>query len=244
MWIWSGLGSGMSVSGWGARLECADARLVADPSGALVWPERATLVVADLHLEKGSSFARHGALLPPYDTAATLARLEEVLARWRPRRVISLGDGFHDGQAASRLCPGSRARLRDLVHAHDWLWVTGNHDPDPPEGLGGRSEGEVAIGRLTFRHLPRGAPQDGEVAGHLHPKARLSVRGRRLSRPCFASDDGRVVMPAFGAYAGGLDVRDPAIAGLFAFGCTIRMLGRRAVHRIAAVTPPASPRLP
>lgn len=243
MWSRSLLGDAMSVNGWGAGLECAGARLVADPSGALAWPERAIVVVADLHLETGSSFARRGALLPPYDTAATLARLEEVLARWRPRRVISLGDGFHDGQAAARLCPGSRARLRDLIRAHDWLWVTGNHDPDPPEGLGGGSEGEVAIGGLTFRHLPQGAPQAGEVAGHLHPKARLSVRGRRMSRPCFVSDPGRVVMPAFGAYTGGLDVRDPAIAGLFAAGCTIRMLGRRAVHRIASgVTPPASPR--
>jgi uncharacterized protein len=231
----------MSAGEEGARLECAGARLVADPSGALVWPERSTLVVADLHLEKGSSLARRGALLPPYDTAATLARLEGVLARWRPRRVISLGDGFHDGQAASRLCPRSRARLYDLIRGHDWLWVTGNHDPDPPDGLGGRSEGEVVIGSLTFRHLPRVSARAGEVAGHLHPKARLSLRGHQVSRPCFASDDGRVVMPAFGAYAGGLDVRDPAIARLFAGGCTIRMLGRGGVHRIAAagLTPPA-----
>jgi uncharacterized protein len=220
-------------------LDCAGARLIADPSGALVWPAQATLVVADLHLEKGSSFARRGALLPPYDTAATLARLEAVLARWRPRRVISLGDGFHDPQAAARLCPRSRPRLGELIRAHDWLWVSGNHDPHPPEGLGGRSESEVVIGPLTFRHRPRPRREAGEIAGHLHPKASVTVRGRRLSRPCFASDEKRVVMPAFGAYAGGLDVNEPAIAGLFVAGCTIHMLGRRAVHNLGRPAPAA-----
>lgn len=218
-------------------ITCAGVRLLADPSGALVWPDQGLLVVADLHLEKGSAFARHGQLLPPYDTRTTLERLELVIGRHRPRRVISLGDGFHDIGASDRLPSADRQRLEGLIAAHDWIWVLGNHDPRPPAGLGGRVEHAVEVGGITFRHDPRprasrGAPPS-EIAGHLHPAARIRFRGRGITRPCFVSDPERTVLPAFGSFTGGLDVRHPAIAGLFTDAPAIRMLGREAVHLVA-----------
>ena len=215
-----------------AWLRCDGALLIAEPAGALVWPEQSLLVVADLHLEKGSTLARRGTLLPPYDTRSTLTRLETVLRRWRPRRVISLGDGFHDGRASARLTAEDRRRLADLIAAHDWLWVTGNHDPTPPEGLGGRTEATVEIGGIVLRHVPDGCPSGAEVAGHLHPVASVAVRGRRLRRRCFVGDDRRLLLPAFGSYAGGLDVFDPAIAGLFQAGFRAALLGERSVHTV------------
>lgn len=213
-----------------AWLRCDGARLVADPTGALVWPERSLLVVADLHLEKASALARRGTLLPPYDTRSTLARLEAALRRWRPHRVISLGDGFHDREGSVRLAPDNRARLERLIAAHDWLWVVGNHDPDPPRGLGGRVEAAVRIADITLRHVPESAPDGAEIAGHLHPCASVLVRGRRLHRRCFVGDERRLLLPAFGSYTGGLDVFEPAIAGLFEGGFRAALLGARGVH--------------
>jgi len=215
-----------------AWLRCAGASLLADPSGALFWPEHSLLVVADLHFEKGSSIARFGSLLPPYDTRATLACLEAVLARHAPRTVISLGDGFHDGDASARLAPTDRAQLAALVARHDWIWLVGNHDPRPPAGFGGRSEIEWQVGGATFRHLPADRPDGPEIAGHLHPSARVTVRGRRMTRPCFISDARRMILPSFGVYTGGLDVFDPAIAGLFADGFEVALLGDGRVHRL------------
>jgi DNA ligase-associated metallophosphoesterase len=213
-----------------AWLRCRGASFLADPSGALIWPDHALLVVADLHFEKGSSIARQGSLLPPYDTRVTLASLEAVLARWSPRRVISLGDGFHDPDAGARLAAEDRARLQGLVARHDWIWLQGNHDPRPPAGLGGRAEAEVEIAGTTFRHIPMDAPGGLEIAGHLHPSARVTVRGRRLARACFVMDQGRMILPAFGSYTGGLDVFDPAIAGLFGQGFEVALLGAQRVH--------------
>jgi DNA ligase-associated metallophosphoesterase len=213
-----------------AWLRCAGARFVADPSGALIWPEQALLVVADLHLEKGSSVARRGSLLPPYDTRATLRCLEAVLARFAPRTVISLGDGFHDRDASSRLAAEDRGHLRRLVARHDWIWLQGNHDPLPPAGLGGRTESALEVAGTTFRHTPASTPGGPEIAGHLHPSARVTVRGRRLARPCFVHDRRRLLLPAFGSYTGGLDVFDPAIAGLFADGFEVALLGDDRVH--------------
>lgn len=216
-----------------AGLRVAGAALVADLSGALVWPEQSVLVVADLHLEKGSSLARRGTLLPPYDTRATLARLEAVLAYWTPRRVISLGDGFHDERASARLCADDLARLQRLTTAHDWLWLAGNHDPAPPaQGLGGRVAAAVEIAGITFRHRPAAVPAGGEVAGHLHPSASLTVRGRKLTRRCFVADERRLLVPAFGSYTGGLDVLDPAIASLFEGGFQATLVGG---HRVLAL---------
>ena len=134
------------------RLTVHGRELVADISGALYWPERETLVVSDLHLEKGSSGARSGHLLPPFDSRATLDRVGAAMRRTRPRRVICLGDSFHDGAGPARLDPRDAARIRALARTVDWVWIAGNHDPAPPEALGGRAAAELAIGGLVFRH--------------------------------------------------------------------------------------------
>ena len=190
--------------------------LEAFPDGALWWADLRLLVVADLHLEKGSSFARRGQLLPPYDTAETLGRLTRLTARLQPRIVIALGDSFHDSDGAARLSVADRDLISGLQVGREWVWVAGNHDPDRPAGLGGTAVDELAIGKLVFRHEPRLGGGEGEVAGHLHPCARVYGRGKSVRRRCFAGDGLRLILPAFGAYAGGLDVRDGAFGGLFA----------------------------
>ncbi len=207
--------------------------LVADPDGALYWPEQGLLAVADLHLEKGSSFAARGQLLPPYDTAVTLARLARLIARYAPRCVVALGDSFHDGGGPARLAPHDRNALSALQRGRDWLWLTGNHDPEPVADIGGVFESVLTIGVLTFRHLPTGTA--GEIAGHLHPVARIAHRGRAVSRRCFAADATRMVMPAFGAYTGGLNVRDQAFADVFGtLKFTAHMLGEGRLYAFAA----------
>jgi DNA ligase-associated metallophosphoesterase len=187
----------------------------ADCLGTLYWRDDGLLIVADLHLEKGSSFARRGQLLPPYDTTETLARLARLIAHYAPRTVIALGDNFHDGGGPARLSAHDRASLIALQRGRDWIWITGNHDPDPADGIGGTFAESLAIGALTFRHLPSRDAPDGEIAGHLHPVARVAQRGRAVSRRCFASDGKALVMPAFGAYTGGLNIRDRAFAAVF-----------------------------
>jgi DNA ligase-associated metallophosphoesterase len=207
--------------------------LAADPAGACFWPEEGLLVVADLHLEKGSSFARRGVLLPPYDTAATLAQLKLLIARYAPRLVIALGDSFHDGKGPRRLADTDLAALAALQRGRDWLWITGNHDPVPAAGIGGSFAATLAIDGLTFRHEP--AACDGEIAGHLHPVARIAQRGQVVSRRCFATDGRRLVMPAFGAYAGGLNVRHAAFAKIFSpLAFTAHMLGKRRLYAMPA----------
>ena len=150
-------------------------------------------------------------MLPPYDTAATLARLARLIARYAPRVVVALGDSFHDGGGPARLAQADRDNLHALQRGRDWLWLAGNHDPEPASNIGGTFHATLALGALTFRHLPAGSP--GEIAGHLHPVARVAHRGRALSRRCFAADASRLVMPAFGAFAGGLNVRDRSLRG-------------------------------
>ena len=214
-------------------VDVAGVTLIADLSGALFWDEQRLLVVSDLHLEKGSSFATRGVLLPPYDTAATLARLAAVILRHDPRIVIALGDSFHDRSAHERLPGSDREALVALQARRDWIWISGNHDPALPSNLGGVVAAEVAIGQIAFRHEPTGAT--GEVAGHLHPKARVSTRGRSVERRCFACDGERAVMPAFGAYTGGLNIRDAAFAKIFGTpGFMAHVLGDRRLHSIAA----------
>jgi uncharacterized protein len=214
--------------------------LHADCAGVLYWSEEGLLVVADLHLEKGSSFARRGMLLPPYDTTETLARLARLVAFYAPRRVVALGDNFHDGDGPARLSAADRASLAALQRGRDWVWIAGNHDPDPAEGIGGTFAETLAIGALTFRHEParnafsREAPE-GEITGHLHPVARIAQRGRAVSRRCFASDGKALVMPAFGAYTGGLNVRNRAFLSVFGSrSFTAHMLGDRRLYAFAA----------
>ncbi len=210
----------------------SDVTFVADPDGALYWPEQGLLAVADLHLEKGSSFAARGQLLPPYDTAATLARLARLIARYAPRCFVALGDSFHDGGGSARLSRDDRYNLHALQRGRDWLWLTGNHDPEPAVDIGGVFLAQLAVGGLTLRHLPTGAA--GEIAGHLHPVARVAQRGRAVSRRCFAADATRMVMPAFGAYTGGLNVRDAAFADLFGtLKFTAHMLGEDRLYAFA-----------
>ena len=215
-------------------LAVAGVEFAADPAGIIYWPDEGLLAVADLHLEKGSSFAERGVLLPPYDTAATLARLGAMIARYAPRVVVALGDSFHDGRGPARLADGDRATLRGLQRGRDWVWITGNHDPNPAEGIGGRFLAAVVLGALTFRHEPQ-ENAAGEIAGHLHPVARVARRGRAVSRRCFACDGTRMVMPAFGAYAGGLNVRDRAFTNVFQrLTFTAHMLGEQRVYAVAA----------
>lgn len=216
------------------HLSVRDIALAADCLGALYWPEESLLVVADLHLEKGSSFARRGQLLPPYDTTETLSRLARLIAHYAPRRVIALGDNFHDGGGPARLSANDRESLSALQRGRDWIWIAGNHDPDPAQGIGGTFAARLSIGPLIFRHEPS-CDAAGEIAGHLHPVARIAQRGRAVSRRCFASDGSSLVMPAFGAYTGGLNVRDRAFLAVFgARKFTAHMLGDGKLYAFTA----------
>ncbi|MBM3490957.1 MAG: ligase-associated DNA damage response endonuclease PdeM [Alphaproteobacteria bacterium] len=200
--------------------------------GGLWVSAQATLVVADLHLEKGSAFAGAGALLPPYDSRATLAALAQLIATAAPKLVVCLGDSFHDAGGPARLSADSRDRLASLQRGRDWCWLVGNHDPLLPASLGGEVRHELKLGSLRLRHQPAAGEQPGEVAGHLHPKASLRAGGRRIVRRCFVSDDRRMILPAFGAYAGGLDVLAPAFRPYFPGAFHAHMLGRAAVHAV------------
>ncbi len=206
----------------------AGSRLTARPTGALWWPEAALLCVSDLHLGKSERLARRGgALLPPYETLETIARLEAEVAALEPRTVICLGDSFDDSDAMRALDESSRARLGAMMSGRRWIWVAGNHDPAGP-GIGGSHMEEVARGALTFRHIarPRGA-EDGEVSGHYHPKARVTTRAGRVSRPCFVHDGRRLILPAFGAYTGGLDCGAHPVQSLFGDDAVCILTGRQ-----------------
>jgi DNA ligase-associated metallophosphoesterase len=205
-----------------------------DALGGLYWDDERLLVVSDLHLEKGSSFARRGSLLPPYDTADTLARLARLVDLYAPRVVVALGDSFHDREGAGRLGVEDRAALAQLQRGRDWIWIAGNHDPDPPQHLAGETLPELTLGPITFRHRAEADCAAGEISGHWHPVAVVARRGRGMRRRCFVADGRRVVMPAFGAYAGGLNVRHRALAALFGRAFTAHVLGETALHAIAA----------
>jgi DNA ligase-associated metallophosphoesterase len=204
--------------------------LLLDTSGAAFWPAQATLIFADLHLEKGSSYARGRQFLPPYDTHATLLRMLAAITRFNPKRIVALGDSFHDREAADRLPQEIRALLAALKA--EFVWIAGNHDPEPPSWLGGTVTGEWSAGGLTFRHEPSQACQPGEIAGHLHPVAKVAKWSRGVRRRCFAADGGRMILPSFGAYTGGLGVGEDAIAGLFGARFHAYMLGSERVYAI------------
>ena len=172
---------------------------VADVSGALYWPAEKALLVADLHLEKGSSHAAKGRMLPPYDTRETLVKLAEAIDRHEPDVVIALGDSVHDRHAAERIEDDNLRIIRMIQEGRRWIWVTGNHDPKISPALGGEACDEIELSGITLRHAPREARVTHEIAGHLHPAARVSLYGHTIRRPCFVGNGRRLVMPAFGA---------------------------------------------
>ncbi len=207
-----------------APLHFAGHRLALDPLGGVMWPEAGVLVVADLHLEKGSAAARRGQLVPPWDTGVTLDRLALLLRKWRPETVVALGDSFHDIHGPARMRSQDAARLRTMAESARFIWVLGNHDPQAPDGLAGDAVEEWAHHGLVFRHQAR-AGAVGELCGHHHPKASVQTRAGRITRPCFVTDPHRLMLPAVGAYTGGLDVANPAIARLFPRGGRTFLLG-------------------
>lgn len=200
------------------------------PSGALVLVAHSTLVVADLHLEKGSAFAARGQLLPPLDTRETLRRLAADAAAQAPRRILFLGDAFHDRQASRRMSGEDRAALEALGQGSELVWITGNHDPEPDGDLPGEAADEVRLGGLVLRHEPEPGAAPGEIAGHLHPCARIATPRGAVRRRCLVTDGERAVLPAYGAFTGGLNVLDAAFAGLFRGTPVVAALGDSRVH--------------
>lgn len=202
-------------SGQAFAIDFGGAQLLFDPAGVAWFADEAMLVVADLHLEKGASFARRRMFLPPYDTPTTLARLAALVAKYQPRIIVSLGDSFHDDEASAHIGPETVAAIEALSAGRTMIWVTGNHDPSPPVNVPGDSVDELALGSIVFRHIAEAGCATHEVSGHYHPAAIMRGRGKAVRRSCFASDGVRLILPAFGAYTGGLNVRDRAFAGLF-----------------------------
>ena len=183
----------------------------ATSSGALFWPAHEALLVADLHLEKASWFARFGQFLPPYDSHATLTALAAEVERSGAKRSICLGDSFHDAFGCDRLPANARALLTDLTAKLDWTWIVGNHDPGFADHCGGRIEDEVELGGIILRHEAQRDDARPEISGHFHPKLRLHLKGRHVSRRCFVKSENKIIMPAFGALTGGLDAHHPEI---------------------------------
>lgn len=208
---------------------------IADVTGALYWPAEKALILADLHLEKASAAAARGRMLPPYDTRETLRRAAEAIDRHQPETVISLGDGLHDPRAADRITDDDLDSLHMLQQACEWIWVTGNHDPEIAARLGGYVSGDITVEGIALRHMPTPGRATHEIAAHLHPAARISLHGYVLRRACFVGNGLRLVMPAFGAFTGGLNVLDEAFTPLFGSdGMMVMMLGQEGLYPVAA----------
>lgn len=217
----------------GLTLRLAGARATLKASGALWLHASRALVVADLHLEKGSAYAARGQLLPPYDTRDALARLARAAQAVQAEILVLLGDSFHDAGGEARLHPGDADTLHALASERRLIWVVGNHDREGPRRLPGEVVETLTLDRLLLVHEPAPGAVEGEIAGHLHPAARVaSARGSVRSR-CFLTDGRRLILPAFGAYAGGLNVRHRAFDGLFGPGLMACALGRERVHALA-----------
>lgn len=205
------------------RFALATAQLCALPSGALFWPDQALLVVSDLHFGKSERLARRGgSLLPPYETRATLERLDADIETTAARRILCLGDSFDDLTAAEGLDEGDRLWLLRLMAGREWIWVEGNHDAGPVD-LGGSHLAEFHLGAIGFRHIA--SDKTPEISGHYHPKARLAGRAHR----CFLIDHNRVILPAYGTYTGGLWAQDPAFAPLMTAGALAVLTGAHAL---------------
>lgn len=211
----------------GITTHVAGAEVTLRASGAAWFDAARCLVVADLHLEKGSSYAARGQMLPPYDTRETLGRLEAEAEATGAEAIILLGDTFHDRRSEDRLAAEDADRLRELARRRRLIWVVGNHDADGPQRLPGETADELKLLGLTLRHEPQQGRRPGELAGHLHPAAKVRAPRGTVRRRCFVTDGERMVLPAFGAYAGGLNVRDAAFAGLFGRPPLAATLGER-----------------
>ncbi|WP_290546661.1 ligase-associated DNA damage response endonuclease PdeM [Aestuariivirga sp.] len=212
------------------RITLSGIDFIPDLSGAIFAPEFSALLVADLHLEKGTSLARRGVHLPPYDTRESLLQLEAALEATRPRRLIFLGDSFHDQGARERIDAADLTLLRSITARVETVWITGNHDPAPPEDVGGIIIEEMELGPVSLRHQPKMLRADeAEISGHLHPAAAIHARGHRIRCRCFIADHRRLIMPAFGSYTGALSVRSEAFKGLFG-DFHVWMIGDQAVH--------------
>ncbi|MCB1431866.1 MAG: ligase-associated DNA damage response endonuclease PdeM [Alphaproteobacteria bacterium] len=216
------------------RITLGGLDFIPDLSGALFIPDLRILLIADLHLEKGTSLASRGVHLPPYDTRESLFQLRSVIANCAPQQLIFLGDSFHDGNARERIDPVDLAALRKITSGTDTIWITGNHDPAPPDDIGGAIVSEIALGQVVLRHEPKHLGQsDFEIAGHLHPAAAVHSRGRRIRCRCFVADHRRIIMPAFGSYTGALNVLSDAFDGLLD-DYHVWMIGGTAIHQFAA----------
>jgi DNA ligase-associated metallophosphoesterase len=189
---------------------CA-ANLLLLSEGAAYCPVNGALMLADLHLEKASSFAARGQMLPPYDSIETLRRAALLVDRIRPRTVYCLGDSFHDCGGADRLEPTARNLLLQLTAATEWVWIVGNHDHEISVPFGGSIAAERMLDNIVLRHAADPADGRPEISGHYHPKFHVRVRGRRVSRPCFVAGRSKLILPSFGALTGGMDAADPAI---------------------------------
>lgn len=205
-----------------------------DLSGALWWPDERTLIVADVHFEKGAALAAQGHRLPAYDTATNLRLLEGLITHYQPKRLIALGDSFHDRTSGNRMDDSARASLNALADKTQLVWILGNHDPALPEWLRGDQTAELALDPLVFRHEPQEAPALGEIAGHLHPCARIrsNRNSRTFRRRAFVEDGTRMILPAFGAFTGGLNACDPAFAPIFKNKFSAWMIGRDVIVRV------------
>lgn len=192
-------------------LEFGGHRFAVPGEKALFWPARSALIVADLHLEKASWFAMRGQMLPPHDTLATLDRLAALTARTAATEMWCLGDNFHDNEGPERMPQAARDRLAALTGAVRWHWITGNHDERLPAGIGGAILDEAEVGGLLLRHRAEPEERRPELSGHFHPKHRAAARGRQVSRPCFVVSDSKIILPAFGAFTGGLASDHPEI---------------------------------
>ncbi|HYD14725.1 MAG TPA: ligase-associated DNA damage response endonuclease PdeM [Allosphingosinicella sp.] len=193
------------------RFSFCSHELMALPQGALFWPARRALLVADLHLEKASWFAKGGQMLPPYDSIATLADLTAIAAATDAAEIWCLGDSFHDSAGCDRLPAEARALLTALTQSTRWTWITGNHDPGIADHCGGEIVEEAEVDGLLLRHEAHPGEARPELSGHFHPKLRLHLRGRLVSRRCFVATERKLILPAFGALTGGLDAHHPEI---------------------------------
>lgn len=219
----------LAIVGANVEARLCGVTVTALPDGALWVAESKALIVSDLHLEKASSFALRGQMLPPYDTHATLTRVAALMEALAPEIVVSLGDSFHDGAGVARLAERDRELVQSMIGRCDWVWVEGNHDGRAPETLGGAVRDVLHLGALVLRHEPTAGAAPGEIAGHLHPCAKVAGRGRSVRRRCFATDGDRLVMPAFGAFTGGLNLRAEAFDPLFPDGAMALVLGKTRV---------------